>query len=415
MALDDEFQLDPPESSPNEVRASPPAVPGGRLVSLDAYRGFIMILLASVGFGLGEVAKKFPGHWLWGIFAHHIRHVDWQGCVFWDLIQPSFMFMVGVAMPFSFASRRAKGDSGPAILGHVVNRSIVLVLLGIFLMSNGAERTNFTFVNVLTQIGLAYGFAAIVVGRGSALQLIAIAAVLGGYWYAFYQHPLPGPGFDYAAVGVPADWAHNFSGLFAHWNKNTNWAAAIDLEFLNIFPPKGWFRFNEGGYQTLNFVPSIATLIFGIMAGDLLRGPRAAKEKLARLLAGGVACVAIGFVLGQTACPIVKRIWTPSWTVYAAGWTLLMLAGFYWIIDVAGWKRWAFPLAVVGMNPIAVYCLFMVSRGWIRRTIWTHAWPYAGKEMFEGTYGPIYASLAVTFAIWLICFWMYRKKIFIRI
>jgi heparan-alpha-glucosaminide N-acetyltransferase len=401
----------PSSATQPEGATAPPHFPAtARLASLDACRGLIMLLLASVGFGLGDVAKSYPDSAFWGLVRDQISHAEWAGCKLWDLIQPAFMFMVGVSMPFSFASRRTRGESPLRLAGHVVKRSLVLILLGVFLMSDGSARTNFTFVNVLTQIGLAYGFAALTVGRGPAVQGLALLGILGGYWLAFAVHPLPGPAFDLASVGVPAGWPHNFDGFFAHWNKNTNLAAAADLTIMNWFPRAEPFSYNEGGYQTLNFVPSMATLILGIMAGELLRGPRPSREKLSRLFVAAIACLAAGWVLGGAACPIVKRIWSPSWTIYAGGWTLLLLAALHAIVDVIGWRRWAFPLVVVGMNPITVYCLFMVSRGWIRESIETHL----GRRIFQGPWGPFLAALAVTGVIWLVCLWMYRRKIFIR-
>src|SRR5262249_16648647 len=141
----------------------------GRLASLDAYRGFIMLAMASsFGSYLAAFAKNIgrTDDPVYRFLHYQFEHVDWMGCSFWDLIQPSFMFMVGVAMPYSYASRKAKGDSEDKIRVHVVIRSIILILLGIFLSSNGEKETNFTFVNVLTQIGLGYTFVFLLRGRG---------------------------------------------------------------------------------------------------------------------------------------------------------------------------------------------------------------------------------------------------------
>jgi heparan-alpha-glucosaminide N-acetyltransferase len=393
-----------------------------RLVSLDAYRGFVMLLMASGGLGIARVASHFPESRIWGFLDYEVDHVTWTGCSLWDLIQPSFMFMVGVAMPFSHASRRARGDSTAKIAAHVVYRAMLLILLGIFLRSEGRKQTYFTFEDVLTQIGLGYAFVYLLVGRGWKVQLLAAAAVLVGYWYLFYQHPVPGPGFDYASVGVPAK-LQPFTGLAAHWNKNTNFAADFDRWFLNLFPREKPFEFNGGGYQTLNFVPSMATMIFGVMAGEWLRSNREPKKKLVRLLAAGAACLLLGMAVDQniwpfvdrgrtwTLCPIVKRIWTPSWAVFSTGWTLWMLAAFFWLIEIRGLRRWAFPLVVVGMNSIAMYVLAHTPAGWVRQTLNTHL----GEDVFKGTYGPIISSLAVLFVLWLACLWMYRRRVFVRI
>ncbi len=161
-------------------RETPVAVPGprekpARLVSLDAYRGAIMLFMASGGLALPEVAKHFPDDPVWRFLAFNTDHVPWIGCSLWDLIQPSFMFMVGVAMPYSIASRRAKGDSEIKITFHVLYRAIFLVLLAIFLSSNWSKRTNFVFTNVLAQIGLGYAFLYLLLGRGVRVQLAALA------------------------------------------------------------------------------------------------------------------------------------------------------------------------------------------------------------------------------------------------
>jgi predicted acyltransferase len=402
-------------------------------VSLDAYRGFIMLVMASGGFALTRVATHHEDSAFWQALAYQFDHVKWTGCAFWDLIQPSFMFMVGVAIPFSFASRRARGQSLLRITGHVMYRSLILIVLGVFLTSNGSPQTDFAFVNVLTQIGLGYAFVYLLLGRGPSVQLLAALAILAGYWYLFFQHPVPGPDFSYAGVPVPDQdgWT---TGLFAHWNKHTNWAAFVDRQFLALFPYSDSYPFNRGGYQTLNFIPSLATMIFGLMAGELLRGPRSSPGKFRLLFAAGALCLIVGLVLNYTVCPSVKRIWTPSWAIFSTGWTLWMLAAFYWLIDLHGWRRWAFPFVVVGMNSIAMYCMSQLIKGWVGKTLVTHLghwWEVLltkvpsetaatlrtqfGSNGFEGIYGPLVLSVAVLFVLWLVCLWLYRRGIFLRI
>jgi predicted acyltransferase len=381
-----------------------------RLVSLDAYRGFIMLAMASGGFALTRVSQNFPDSPVWRFLGYEFDHVPWTGCSFWDLIQPSFMFMVGVAIPYSHASRVARGNSSAQIAGHVVLRALLLIVLGVFLMSNGCERTDFNFVNVLTQIGLGYAFVYLLRGRGFWLQLLAVVAILVGTWYLFYQHPLPPPDFDPRSVGVEpgVEW---FTGLFAHWNKNANFASDLDHWFLGLFPYSDSYPYNKGGYATLNFVPSMATMLFGLMAGELLQSPRRPRRKLFYLLLAAAVCLALGWRLSETVCPSAKRIWTPSWTVFSAGWTVLFLAAFYAVLDLLGYRRWSFPLVVVGMNSITMYCMAQLLKPWIRQTIRTHF----GQDIFEGTYGPIVASASILAVLWLVCFWMYRQRFFVRI
>ncbi|MBI2825587.1 MAG: DUF5009 domain-containing protein [Planctomycetia bacterium] len=372
-----------------------------------------MLVMASHGLGIPQVARKFPDSQVWQTLGYHFSHVSWLGCAFWDLIQPSFMFMVGVAMAYSYTARQARGQSYPRMFGHAVYRSIVLVLLGIFLRSGG-KQTNFTFMDVVSQIGLGYTFLFLLWGRQRWVQCAAAMLILAGYWLLFYAYPLPGDDFDYAAVGVSANWEH-LEGMAAHWDKNTNAAAAFDRWFLNLFPREKPFQFEGSGYPTLNFIPSLATMIFGLMAGELLRGPRGKWAKLAILVVGAAAGLAAGKALDVYGiCPIVKIIWTPSWTLFSAGWVLLILAAFYLVIDIAGLRRWSFPLLVVGMNSIAMYVMANMLDGWVSNRLKTHF----GQDIynvFGETYAPIVGHVAVLFVLWLVCWWLYRQRIFIRI
>ncbi len=413
---------------------SPPAAQPRpeRLVSLDAYRGFIMLVMASSGFAFARAVKEFnlSGD-VWNFLAFQFEHVAWIGCSFWDLIQPSFMFMVGVALPYSYASRKAKNESDGWIFVHTVWRAALLVALGVFLSSNGSAITRYTFVNVLSQIGLGYVFVYLLRGRGLLVQFAALVLILVGYTALFAAYPLPAEDKDWQAVGVK-DGGETLSGFSAHWAKNANAAHDFDVWFLNLFPqpappegvdPEKWekrgfiprkhwqFAFNEGGYQTLNFMPSMATMLLGLMAGEMLRGWRSRQMKLVLLIAAGIVCLALGLLAGEMGVPIVKRIWTPSWALYSSGWTFLMLAAFYGVIDVVGWQRWAFPLVVVGMNSIAIYCMSQLMRGWIGGTMKTHL----PASWFAGPYGLILYTTLILVVLWLICLWLYRRKIFLKI
>lgn len=387
---------------------------GPRLVSMDAYRGLVMLAIASSALGIPQVAKQFSASPTWQAAAYQFEHVAWTGCSFWDLIQPSFMFMVGVSMAFSYAKRQRLGQSYAQLLGHATVRAIVLVLLGIFLSSNWSRQTNFTFVNVLTQIGLGYVFLFLLWNRPRWVQWTAATGILVGYWALFAFYPLPGADFDYQSVGLPDDWPL-MTGLAAHWNKNANVAADFDLWFLNLFPRPEVFRFNSGGYQTLNFIPSLATMIFGLMAGELMRSERYASSKLGWLVAAGLGGLAVGYGLHAAGvCPLVKRIWTPSWTLFSTGWTCLMLAAFYAVIDVGKQRWWAFPLTVVGMNSITMYVMSQLLKPWTRDSLQIHL----GSEYsqaFGSVYAPMFEAIAVVTVLWLICYWLYRQKVFLRI
>lgn len=395
------------------VATSPP-----RLVSLDAFRGFIMLAMASAGFRLASIARKegFSHDPVWQFLGYQTDHVAWRGCGFWDLIQPAFMFMVGVAMAYSYTARQARGHSYAHMLAHAVYRSIVLVLLGVFLSSNWSSQTEWVFPNVLCQIGLGYTFLFLLWNRPVRWQLAAAAMILLGDWALFYAWPAP-TADDYAKVHLSADWPR-LTGTAAHWDKNTNVAAAFDRVVLNWFPRKEPFVYNEGGYTTLNFVPSLATMIFGLVAGGLMRNAWSPGKKIATLIVWGAASLATGYLLDAAGvCPSVKRIWTPSWALFSTGWVLWMLAGFYLLVDVAGLRRPAWPLVVVGMNSIVMYVMSQLLKPWITDTLERHF----GKGLFtvygaiDAVYAPAVQMALVLLVLWLICVWLYRQKIFVRI
>lgn len=401
-----------------------------RLHSLDAYRGLIMISLAFGGFGLAATAElhltalgqgREDVHGsadFWGVVNYQFSHVEWVGCAFWDLIQPSFMFMVGVAMAYSYVKRAEKGQSTPRLFLHALSRSVVLIFLGIFLVSNNQFSTNWTLVNVLTQIGLGYPFLFLLWRRPFAVQAIAAGVILVGTYLAFVCYPYAGIDISKGdtSVGVPQEWAkENLKGVGAAWHKNANIGHAVDVELLNLLPQVRPFAYNEGGYQTINFIPSLATMIFGLMCGELLRSRRTPSNKASLLFAAGVIGLALGMLLDQFGiCPLVKRIWTPSWAIFSTGWCCLILASLYGVIDVVGWRRWSYPLMIVGVNSIAIYVMGMLMKRWTANTLMTHF----GWDLFQhcgALYEPAVKATLVGLVFWVMCWWMYRQKIFIRI
>jgi heparan-alpha-glucosaminide N-acetyltransferase len=385
-----------------------------RNVAIDAYRGFVMLLMMAEVLQLARVAGAFPGNWFWAVLAYNQTHVEWAGCSLHDLIQPSFSFLVGVALPYSIASRLIKGATFGRMFAHAVWRSVLLVTLGIFLRSLHSPQTNFTFEDTLTQIGLGYPFLFLLAMRPPRWQWIALTVILFGYWLAWALYPAPGPGFDYQAVGVPPNWNHLYSGFAAHWNKNSNLGQAFDVWFLNLFARSKPFIANRGGYLTLSFIPTLGTMILGLIAGGWLRAA-APRIPMRRLVVAGFTGIAAGLVLHFTGiCPVVKRIWTPSWTLFSGGACFLMLAAFIWIIQVRGKRAWAFPLVVIGVNSIAAYLiahlfeLFVIDS--FRIHLGAHVFEFAGTGL-----APLMQGLAVLTAYWLMLFWMYQRKIFLRI
>lgn len=397
-----------------DSKAARTVSPTGRLLSLDAFRGAIMLLMASSGLGIPQVAKNFPDSAGWKFFGYQCEHAEWVGCSLWDLIQPAFMFMVGVALPWSIANRQARGQTFGVLFGHALWRALLLVLLAVFLTSAWSKQTEWVFTNVLAQIGLGYPFLFLLAFTRPRTQWLAALGILFACLLAFALHPLPPQNTDWKSVGVPVDWPH-LTGFAAHWDKNANFAASFDIWFLNLLPHEVPFTHNAGGYQTLNFVPSLATMIFGLIAGRLLRSGLPIPDKLKRLMIAGIVGIVVGKALELTGlCPIVKRLWTPSWALFSGGLVALLLASFVAVVDWGGWKRWAFPLAVAGLNPITLYCLWQLAGGFIRQQVQIHL----GQHIFATlgqTWVPVLERSSTLLVFWLILFWMHRRKIFLRI
>lgn len=393
----------------------PPASPTPqRNVSLDAFRGFVMILMMAEVLRLAAVARAFPGSAFWGFLAYHQTHVAWAGCSLHDLIQPGFSFLVGAALPYSIASRMARGARFPAMFGHALWRSFLLIALGIFLRSTHSPQTNFTFEDTLTQIGLGYPFLFLLGFARPRTQWIAFGAILAACWLAWALYPLPAPGFDWARVGVPPGWPHHFTGFMAHWNKNSNLGTAFDQWFLNLFPRPEPFVANRGGYLTLNFIPTLATMILGLAAGRWFRAA-APRLPMAKFLIAAAAGVGAGLLLHAAGiCPVVKRIWTPAWTLFSGGACFAILAAFAWVLDVRLWRRWSFPLVVVGMNSIAAYIIAHLFEDFFRSSFRIHLGPDWAGVVGAGL-APLVEGAAILACYWLILFWMYRRKLFLRI
>jgi predicted acyltransferase len=305
-----------PDKADARSKPSTPALPQ-RVVAIDAFRGFVMLLMMAEVLNLPALAGHFKDNVIWRGLAFHSEHVEWEGCSLHDLIQPGFSFLVGVALPFSLASRLARGQKFGRMFGHAVWRSLLLILLGIFLRSTHSSRTNFTFEDTLTQIGLGYTFLFLLGFRGRWFQASACALILVGYWAAFALYA-PGPDFRYAAVGVPATWSHHYTGLAAHWNKNSNLGWAFDTWFLNLFPREHCqaFRFNRCGSATLSFIPTQATIILGLNDGGWIKEQAPSTRKMARLVVSGVALLALGGLLDWSwIFTSVKGIWTAAWSL----------------------------------------------------------------------------------------------------
>jgi len=367
------------------ISAAAPSVKE-RILSVDFFRGLTMFLLIGESTLLYEHLRD-PG--LAGTVLHAIGtqldHHPWAGLRFWDLVQPFFMFIVGAALAFSVAKREERGDSRSRITKHVVVRSFVLLLLGWALYCVGPGRITFRFQNVLAQLAVTYPIAYVLMRRRPRTQiawsigLILLTEVIYRvFWVAGYNQPF-----------VPD---HNFG----------SW---VDMLLSGELSAGHWVSFNA--------VPTAAHTIWGVLAGQWLMSGRAPRKKIAVLAALGAGAVAAGFALTAVS-PMIKRICTSSFVVASGGFCLLALAFSYWLIDVRKFRKWAVFLNIVGMNSLFIY-LFTESGGtsWVTRLVqpftmgllgWTGELPAV-----------IFTSLAAWAVLWSMCFWLYRRKIVVKI
>ncbi len=415
-ALDPGFQPVVPTGRDPVAAVKPPASP--RFASVDAYRGFVMLLMMAEVVHANKVAKALPDSRFWAVLAKQQSHVDWLGCHLHDLIQPSFSFLVGVALPFSIASRRARGQSFARMSLHAWWRALLLILLGVALRSTGSTMTNWTFEDTLSQIGLGYGFLFLLGFRPVRDQWIALGVVLLGYFAAFALYPLPPADFDFSKVNVSQSWLEHtapLTGFAQHWQKNCNFAWAFDTWWINLFPRPSTFGANNEGYSTLSFIPTLGTMLLGLIAGNRLREGKKPAEKIRWFVIAGVIGLTSGWLFGALGiCPVVKKIWTPAWVLFSGGWCFLFLAGFYAVMELWQKRAWAYPLLVIGANSIAAYCIAHLFEDFISKNLLTHL----GQNFFKfagEAYEPFFHGIATLLVMWLILFWMYRRKIFLKI
>lgn len=357
---------------PREQRA------GGRLLSLDAFRGLTMLLLISHGFGINEALKGKPElAWL----SSQFDHVAWVGCVLWDLIQPAFTFIVGVAMPFAFARRMEMGATREELMKHVAWRAFVLLVLSNVLSNWGAAGgLRFQFINVLCQIAFSYVLCALIWQLQFRWQVVAAGAMMVFHHLLFVLFPGPeGP-----------------------FSKTGNIGQVIDQAVLGYT--------YSGFYTTINFLGNAVTVLFGVWAGMLMQSERTHRERM-RIMA---VCAAGAFALGLALAPfipMVKRLWLGSFTFYSTGWVLIGLMACYWAVEVQDWRKWAWPAMVVGMNCIFIYSFSQVLRGWLSRGLAA----FTGNFAWMGSYGAIPHNLLAMCVMWYLCYWLYQKRIFFKI
>ena len=358
----------------------------GRLLSIDAFRGLTMFFLVAEA---AQVYRAFMDPALsgtvFGSMVVQFTHHPWNGLRFWDLVQPFFMFIVGVAMPFSFAKRWEKGESCTQTLGHVLYRSFMLFLFGVSLHCVYANRLVWELWNVLTQLSFTYLVAFLMMRRSPRTQIGFTFALLVLTEVAYRSWPVAG--FDQPFV------------------KDHNFGSYMDMLLMG--------KLNAGGgWVTINCIPTTAHTMWGVLAGQLLRSGRSELQKIRILAVAGVIGLVIGYALDPVT-PIIKRICTSSFVIVSGGWCLVTLAAFYWLIDVKRFRRGLSFAVIVGMNSIFIY-LFSNTAG-----EWFHDLVGIFSNGFLGWTGDVFARIITALATlsleWYLCYWLYRQRVFFKI
>ena len=376
-----------------------------------------MLLMLAEALQFCAVSAARPESTWWKLLCHHQTHTAWAGCSLHDLIQPGFFFLVGAALAFSIGRRQALRQPFSAMLVHVLRRSAILIGLGLLITALHPRQVVWQFDETLIQIGLAYPVAFLLAFLTTRGRWISFGVLLIGYWLWFALSPLPAPAFPANTHGLSANGmsAHSLVGFSAHWQKHDNPASVFDRWLLNLFPRDTLYLGSSNGLTTLNFIPSVGTMLLGLMAADVLRGRRAPQAKVRCLFLSGVVLLSTGWVLGALGiCPVVKALWTPSWVLFSGGWCYVILAALYILVDATRNTRWAFPLIVVGANSIAAYTMAHVHSalafGGLRRIL--GAAPF---QLLGDAYEPLLYGGATLLGYWLVLFILYRRRILLRL
>ena len=358
----------------------------GRLDSLDALRGFDMFWIIGGGAMVEGLAKAVDIPAL-NALVPQFEHVRWEGLHFWDVIWPLFMFIVGVSIAFSTTRRKAAGASRRTLYLHAARRAAILFVLGMMaqghLLAWDLSKL-WPCYSVLHGIAAGYLIAvAVTLEFRPRTQVLITTSFLLLYWALLMLVPVPGVG---AGVLTP-------TGNMATW---------VDQLVL------GRFHHGENTWF-VSYLGFASSVLLGVMAGHVLLSARTAAAKLRLLAAAGAGCLAAG--LGWSlALPIIKLLWTSSFVLVSGGFSFLSLALFYWIVDVRGWRRWAFPFRVIGMNALVAYmAMMLVDLHGIGRV-------FIGSLLSRvGRWDSLLSEAAAFLVLWLFLYWMYRTRSFVKI
>lgn len=378
------------ETKPESKEFSVGVSTSNRLLSLDLYRGFTMFLLIASPTAIYSHLTTYTDE---SSFLHSLalqfHHVAWDGLRFWDLVQPFFMFIVGVAMVYSINNRVKQEGDWPMVTRHIVKRCLILFFLGVLLHCIYSGMIVWELWNVLTQLSFTILVAYMLFQLPLRQQLYASFGLilLTGLLYRLF----PLEGFNQPFV------------------MGQNFGTWMDLVLMG--------KTNGGGWVAVNALPTAAHTIWGVMAGKILISDRIPYEKIKILVMAGIAGLVVGYGLHWLdITPIIKRISTSSFVITSGGWCLLVLAACYWLVDVKGYKRFVFFFSIVGMNSIFIYMFAeTITRQWLVgfTSILTNGilMPLGAGEALLS----IAASLAALAISWYLCYWLYKNKVFIKI
>ena len=356
-----------------------------RLVSIDFFRGFVMFLLIAEFAHVFEVLMDSGSKNLTATINFLFHHAKWEGLHFWDLVQPFFMFIVGVSIPLSYDNRKKKGDSEKQIRNHAFRRSFLLLFFGWVYYCVGPEKIVFQFDNVLAQLSFTYLISFLLLKQSFNIQIIASLSfiLISDLLYRFF----PVVGFDQAFVA-----GENFGAWF------------------NIFIS----GYEYGGHwAAFNAIPTTSHTLWGVIAGKWLMSNASHEKKLKRLLVAAFLALILGYGTAFFT-PVIKRISTTSFVLLSGGWTFFTLAFFYWLIDVKQIIKKTFVFRVVGVNPLFIYLFASLGGGGLILKI---VKPFSSSliSRFSPWIADLISGFVVLFGLWYICYWLYKKAIFIKI
>lgn len=360
---------------------------GDRVTSIDFFRGLTMFLLIGESTHLFGYFGKIDNGFM-QFLGTQLSHHEWNGLHFWDLIQPFFMFIVGVSIPFAVYNRKKKGVTDQTLLKHAVKRSLILLLLGWIIYCAGSDHIVFKLQNVLAQLSVTYLVAFLIHRKSFTFQLIFTLAVL-----------------------LLTDLAYRFFSVegFNHsWEAYHNLGAWVNTKIEGTDKTSIW--------ASMNAIPTIAHTVWGVLCGKLLMSDKTPAEKIKIMILAGIGCLVVGFSLDWLGItPIIKKIATSSFVFASGGWAILALCFSYWLIDVKNsFAKGSKPFIIVGMNCIFIYLIFEFGGSdflsEVFKPIVNSLFGWTGEIMSK-----MLISISVWASLWYVCYWMFRNKIFIKI